>query len=80
MSKKDNANLFLEIARCKEKLSVLRPRLNESTPANQEYNEVLIKKAVAVQKLKEEQTPLLTKFLKKFKKNKETLICDYFGK
>lgn len=78
MSSKKAQQIRQTILRYNTELSELKHELEKSESANQKYNQLLIKKAICKKELDNCRISLLQKFLNKFSRSEEKLICDYF--
>jgi len=79
MNKRESDKIKLAIQMCEVKIQKLAPYIKDNKPAlNQEYNRLLIEKAVLKDKLKNKKVPLFEKLARKIFKREKTLICDYF--
>ncbi len=81
MTTKFLKSLEAEIEKCKNRLTELEPLIYENTEAAENYNRILVKKAILVDKYKKilNKKSAISKFFKIFKLKKESkLICDYF--
>lgn len=81
MTKKLLKSIENEIEKCKKQLCELEPLMYKSAGVAENYNRILVKKAILVDKYKKIlfKKPHLSKILNFLKFGKKTkLICDYF--
>lgn len=80
MTKRILKSIEVEIQKCKKQLRELEPLIYENAGVAENYNRILVKKAILVDKYKKliDDNPVSKVFnLLKFKKEPK-LICDYF--
>ncbi len=81
MTKKLLKSIEIDIEKCKEQLKELEPLLHQNAGVAENYNRILVKKAILVDKYKKIlfKKPIISKVLNALKFKKEPkLICDYF--
>lgn len=80
MKKTQTADIKKSINICKMKLNTIINYLSDNKPIlNEKYNQILIEKAILIDKLKKNKTPFFIKLAKKIRpKHNRELICDYF--
>ncbi|MCD7779795.1 MAG: hypothetical protein LUH05_03905 [Candidatus Gastranaerophilales bacterium] len=78
MNKKQADEIKNSIMKCKLKLQTIQPHLNGNKPVlNENFNKILIEKAILRDKLIHKEVSFINKIAKKLNGKKE-LICDYF--
>ncbi len=78
MNKQQINKIKDSIRTCNLKLQTIKPHLGDNKPVlNENFNKILIEKAILRDKLLHKEVPLLTKLARKINGKKE-LICDYF--
>lgn len=81
MTKNILKSIEIEIEKCKKQLKDLEPLIYQNAGVAENYNRILVKKAILVDKYKKLlfKKPALSKIMSflKFKKEPK-LICDYF--
>lgn len=81
MTEKILKSIEAEIEKCKQQLKDLEPLIYHNAGVAENYNRILVKKAILVDKYKKilYKKPILSNILNllKFKKGPK-LICDYF--
>ena len=81
MTKNILKNIEKEIEDCKKQMKNLEPLIYINAGVAENYNRILVKKAILINKYKEIifKKPLISKLIGIFKFKKEPkLICDYF--
>ncbi len=80
MNRKKIEEIKNSIMRCRIRLQAIQPHLEGNKPVlNENFNKLLIEKAVLRDKLMHKTPSFLEKLTKKIKNNsKKELICDYF--
>ncbi len=79
MNKKQVKDIKDSIRICNMKLNTILPHLTDDKKIlNENYNQILIEKAVLRDKLMYKSPSFIEKILKKVNGRKKELICDYF--
>jgi len=78
MSSTKVSKLRQSILKFNTELSRLKNELETSEFANEQFNKILIQKAICKKKLDDLKEGFVQKFFKKFVVKEEKLICDYF--
>ena len=80
MYKKEVNDIKNSISMCQMRLQAIMPYLGDNKPLlNENFNKLLIEKAILRDKLIKKKTPLFVKLAEKIiPNNKKELICDYF--
>lgn len=80
MNRKKAQEIKEAIQTCKMRLLTIKPHLSDDRSGlNESFNKLLIEKAVLRDSLKMKKISFLSNIIKKFKKEKRELICDYFS-
>jgi len=80
MNKKKADKIKSALNICEMKLRTILPHLSDNKPSlNENFNKLLIEKAILLDELKRKEIPFFVKLIKKLTPNpRRELICDYF--